>query len=126
MALCVCRAATSALTSFRLYSKHPHPAATLYHRLALVPFLDSGAWDYCITQAFDVFFRSSLVFSLLPATEHGWGERAISRLWGVLRVFAPTAPTSGAGFYAFLAALLHSLLTAAFVLGFFLLVAPLA
>jgi hypothetical protein len=59
-----------------------HKAALLNYQLAAVCFRDSGAWDYCLARSFDLIARVGFVFTAIPLTEHGWGERAVTYLWG--------------------------------------------
>jgi hypothetical protein len=111
------------LRSFRRFfsagSHASHHTATLYQRAALLPFLDSGAWDYCLGQLFDVTFRGGFVFSLLALSEHGWGERAVGRFWAALTCVSPALLLPAGGFYHFIFLLLRAFLLVFWLLGFY-------
>ena len=105
--------------AFFVIFQAPHLAAAFYQRAALTPFLDSGAWDYCLGQLFDAIFRGGFVFSLLSLSEHGWGERAVGRLWVTLTSAAPGSASPVGGFYHFIFLLLKVFLLVLWLLGFY-------
>lgn len=62
------------------YFNSHHDETKLLYTLSIVCYKDSGLWDFCMTKMFDLVFRLYFIYTLLPLTEHGWCERAITNL----------------------------------------------